>query len=193
MGGIVELRQMGSLGSSGHLLQLLRDGVATTRPQLVRRNGASRSAVAQRVDALLEAGLVREDGASTSTGGRPAVRLRFNQDQGVVLVADLGATHARLAVTDLASVVLAERAADCAIADGPVTVLDWVSCPLRRTPRRGGTSPGRRARNWRGPCLAPWSTSTDGRCPPRSCRGGMATRSPSTSPTSVSRYSSTTT
>ena len=78
------------------------------------------------MDALLEAGLVREDGASTSTGGRPAVRLRFNQDQGVVLVADLGATHARLAVTDLADVVLAERAADCAIADGPVTVLDWV-------------------------------------------------------------------
>ena len=126
MGDVVALRQIWAPGSSGHLLQLLRDGTATTRPELVQCSGASRSAVAQRVDSLIEAGLVREDGASTSTGGRPAVRLRFNQDQGVVLVADLGATHARLAVTDLASVVLAERAADCAIADGPVAVLDWV-------------------------------------------------------------------
>lgn len=126
MGDVVVMRQMGPAGSSGHLLQLLRDGVASTRPQLVERSGASRSAVAQRIDALIEAGLVREDGASSSTGGRPAVRLRFNQGQGVVLVADLGATHSRLAVTDLASVVLAELAADCAIADGPVAVLDWV-------------------------------------------------------------------
>ena len=192
MGGIVELRQMGSLGSSGHLLQLLRDGVATTRPQLVRRSGASRSAVAQRVDALLEAGLVREDGASTSTGGRPAVRLRFNQDQGVVLVADLGATHARLAVTDLASVVLAERAADCAIADGPVTVLDWVRARFDELLVEAG-------RVWGdvrgiGVGLPGPVEHVHGRAvSPRSCRGGMATRSPSTSPTSVSRYSSTTT
>lgn len=126
MGDVVAMRQMGSAGSSGHLLQLLRDGVASTRPQLVQHSGASRSAVAQRVDALIEAGLVLEDGAANSTGGRPAVRLRFNQSHGVVLVADLGATHARLAVTDLDCQVLAEHADECAIADGPTAVLDWV-------------------------------------------------------------------
>jgi predicted NBD/HSP70 family sugar kinase len=116
----------GAGGSAGHLLQLLREGTATTRPELVAETGASRSAVAQRVDQLVRAGLVREAGAVSSTGGRPATRLRFNQDQGVVLAADLGATHARLAVTDLASVVLAETADDCAIADGPQAVLSWV-------------------------------------------------------------------
>jgi predicted NBD/HSP70 family sugar kinase len=126
MGEVVPMWQSGVPGSSGHLLQLLRDGVAATRPQLVQHSGASRSAVAQRVEALIEAGLVREDGASSSTGGRPAMRLRFNRDQGVVLVADLGATHARLAVTDLTSVVLAEHADECEIARGPVAVLDWV-------------------------------------------------------------------
>ena len=120
------LRQMSPPGSAGHLLQLLRDGVASTRPQLAHHSGASRSAVSQRIDALMAAGLVREDGTSDSTGGRPAMRLRFDQDQGVVLVADLGATHARLAVTDLSSVVLADVADECAIADGPVAVLDWV-------------------------------------------------------------------
>jgi predicted NBD/HSP70 family sugar kinase len=114
------------LGSSGHLLALLRSGAASTRPQLAQQTGASRSAVSQRVDALIAAGLVREDGPSASTGGRPAVRLRFDHNQGVVLVADLGATHARLAVTDLAGDVQAELADDCVIADGPETVLAWV-------------------------------------------------------------------
>jgi predicted NBD/HSP70 family sugar kinase len=126
MGHVVAAGQMGIPGSAGHLLQLLRDGVAWTRPQLVAHSGVSRSAVSQRVEGLIEAGLVREDGATTSTGGRPAVRLRFNQDQGVVLVADLGATHARLAVTDLAGVILEQLADECSIADGPVAVLDWV-------------------------------------------------------------------
>jgi predicted NBD/HSP70 family sugar kinase len=126
MGDVVAVGQIGVRGSAGHLLQLLRDGVACTRPQLVAHSGVSRSAVAQRVDTLIEAGLVLEAGATSSTGGRPAVRLRFNQDQGVVLVADLGATHARLAVTDLAGVVLQQLAADRSIADGPVVVLDWV-------------------------------------------------------------------
>ena len=61
--------------------------------------GLARSTVAQRVDALLAAELVYEAGGSTSTGGRPPTVLAFNQSAGIVLVADLGATHARLAVS----------------------------------------------------------------------------------------------
>jgi predicted NBD/HSP70 family sugar kinase len=113
-------------GSPGHLLQVVRDGLAATRPQLVAVTGASRAVVSQRVDALLAAGLLMEAGASASTGGRPAVRLRFNHELGVVLVADLGATHARVGLTDLAGSVLAELPADQAITRGPVPVLDWV-------------------------------------------------------------------
>jgi predicted NBD/HSP70 family sugar kinase len=52
--------------------------------------------------------------------------LAFNRDAGVVLVADLGATHARVAVSDLAGTPLAERAADLDIALGPEAVLAWV-------------------------------------------------------------------
>lgn len=113
-------------GSPGHLLQVVRDELATTRPQLVAVTGASRAVVSQRVDALLAAGLLVEAGVSASTGGRPATRLRFNHELGVVLVADLGATHARLGLTDLAGNVLAELPAEQAIAQGPVEVLDWV-------------------------------------------------------------------
>ena len=44
----------------------------------------------------------------------------------MVLAGDIGATHVRLAVTDLAGQVLAEVARDLAIAEGPDTVLTWV-------------------------------------------------------------------
>ena len=115
-----------SVGSPGHLLQLLRDGAASTNPQLAALTGVSRSTVAQRVDALLASGLVVEDGQSASTGGRPATRLRFNEDYGVVLVGDMGATHCRVGITDLAGHVLVEQPADVAVADGPSSVLDWL-------------------------------------------------------------------
>lgn len=114
-------------GSAGALLALIRDGVAVTRPQLVDCTGLSRSVITQRVDVLQTAGLLVDDGPAVSTGGRPAARVRFNGQAGRVLVADLGATHARLAVTDLDGTVLAERPGDQSIAAGPEVVLDWVA------------------------------------------------------------------
>ena len=114
-------------GSAGALLHLIRDGHAVTRADLARVTGLARSTVAQRVDALLEHGLVYEAGGSTSTGGRPPIVLAFNRDAGVVLAADLGATHARVAVSDLAGTPLAERAGDLDISRGPEACLGWVS------------------------------------------------------------------
>src|SRR3954463_10473564 len=113
--------------SAGALLRLIREGVAVTRADIARHTGLARSTVAQRVDALLGAGLVYEAGGSASTGGRPPTVLAFNHAAGVVLVADLGATHARLAVSDLAGAPLAETTFDMDIADGPEIVLDRVN------------------------------------------------------------------
>ena len=112
--------------SAGALLRLIREEVAVTRADLARVTGLARSTVAQRVDALLGQGLVYETGGSPSTGGRPPTVLTFNRDAGVVLVADLGATHARVAVSDLVGTPLAEQAADLDIAVGPEHALDWV-------------------------------------------------------------------
>jgi predicted NBD/HSP70 family sugar kinase len=111
---------------AGSVLRLIRDGEAVTRADLARRTGLARSTVAQRVDALLAHELVYEAGGSASTGGRPPTVLAFNHLAGVVLVADLGATHSRLAVSDLAGAPLAELALDMDIADGPEVVLGWV-------------------------------------------------------------------
>ncbi len=115
------------MNTPGELLSLIRAGTAVTRADLARHTGLARSTVAQRVDALLASGLVLEAGDTPSTGGRPATALAFNHQAGVVLVTDLGATHARVALTDLAGTPLAELAGDLDIALGPDEVLTWVS------------------------------------------------------------------
>jgi predicted NBD/HSP70 family sugar kinase len=111
---------------AGALLQLIRGGTGLTRADLGTLTGLGRAAVGQRIEALMEHGLVRESAGLPSTGGRPPASLVFDSSSYVVLAADLGATHARLAVTDLMGEVLAEHAQDLAIASGPTAVLDVV-------------------------------------------------------------------
>jgi predicted NBD/HSP70 family sugar kinase len=108
------------------MLRLIRDGDAVTRADLARHTGLARSTVAHRVDALLARQLVYETGASASTGGRRPTVLAFNEDAGLVLAADLGATHTRLAVTDLGGTPLEELTFDMDIAAGPDAVLTSV-------------------------------------------------------------------
>jgi predicted NBD/HSP70 family sugar kinase len=130
------------VNTPGELLSLIRAGTAVTRADLARHTGLARSTVAQRVDALLASGLVLEAGGTPSTGGRPATMLAFNDQAGVVLVADLGATHARVAVTDLAGRPLAERAGDLDIAGGPDAVLTWVAARFDELLEKTGHAPG---------------------------------------------------
>jgi predicted NBD/HSP70 family sugar kinase len=109
--------------SAGDVLRAIRELGPVTRADLTACTGLARSTIAQRVDALLAHDLVREVGAQPSTGGRRATALAFNAAAGVVLAADLGATHARIAVADLAGGRLADRAAELPIAAGPERVL----------------------------------------------------------------------
>src|SRR5262245_19063628 len=115
-----------SPNGAGAMLRLIRDGRARTHAELVALTGLSRSTVAQRVDSLLTRRLVVPAEPGASRGGRPPRTFAFNRDAGVVLSADLGATHSRVAVTDLAGDVLVETRTDIPIADGPDTVLGWL-------------------------------------------------------------------
>ncbi|MCM3534165.1 Sugar kinase of the NBD/HSP70 family, may contain an N-terminal HTH domain [Cellulosimicrobium aquatile] len=112
---------------AGDMFQLLRDGQPRTRADLAAITGQARSTIAARIDLLMSAGLIAPAGEASSTGGRPPVTFAFSPEARIVLAVDLGATHARLAVTDLASNVLAETDAALAIADGPDVVLSWVA------------------------------------------------------------------
>lgn len=111
---------------AGDLFQLLRDGAPRTRAELAAVTGQARSTITARVDMLMAAGLIAPAGEASSTGGRPPTTFAFRPSARVVLAVDLGATHARLAVTDLASAVLAETEEPLPISAGPEVVLDWV-------------------------------------------------------------------
>jgi predicted NBD/HSP70 family sugar kinase len=88
--------------------------------------GLARSTVSQRLDALLTQEWIVPTAEAISSGGRPAVAFTFNRAARIVLAADIGATHARVAVTDLAAEVLAERTADLPVDRGPEATLDWL-------------------------------------------------------------------
>ncbi|WP_205699412.1 ROK family transcriptional regulator [Conexibacter sp. SYSU D00693] len=127
---------------AGTVLRVIRDGHAVTRAALAEHTGLARSTVTQRVDALLASGLIVEAGDSASTGGRRPGRLAFNHRAGVVLAADLGATHSRLAVSDLAGTPLAEVALERDIADGPEAVLGLVHGRFGGLLADAGRAPG---------------------------------------------------
>jgi len=112
-----------SSGSIGALLDLIRRGNASTRSELTETAGLSRSTISPRVDQLIALGLVAEAGEARSTGGRPPMTLKFNKDYGVVLAADIGATHSRFAVCNMQAEPLAETTEDMLVGDGPESVL----------------------------------------------------------------------
>jgi predicted NBD/HSP70 family sugar kinase len=127
---------------SSSLLQLIREGDGTTRADLARRTGLARSTITQRLERLQGLGLLKEVAGAASTGGRPPMRLVFNEDAAVVLAADLGATHSRLAVTNLGGEVLASDRGDIEIADGPEVVLEWVEKRFKALLAEAGAKKG---------------------------------------------------
>jgi glucokinase len=87
---------------------------------------AARSTVVQRLDHLIAAKLLVSEPAelagSVNGRGRPPSVLRFNPDAGVVLVAQVGMSGARVAVTDLEGAMLAQRFEPFPIERGPSAV-----------------------------------------------------------------------
>lgn len=125
---MVDISRGSALGSSGasELFQLLRDGKPRTRAALSTLTGLARSTIALRVDALMELGLITPVNDAASTGGRPSSQFALNPSARLVLAADLGASHATLAVTDLAGTRLGEANEPIDIAEGPERVLGWM-------------------------------------------------------------------
>lgn len=113
--------------SPGDLLQLIRSGRARTRGEIGRVTGLARSTVAQRIETLKTTGLIVElNEAAPSTGGRPPALLGFNADAGLILAADLGATHSTVSVNNLLATPIAETTAEIDINLGPLEVLGWL-------------------------------------------------------------------
>jgi len=115
----------------GQLFQLLRDGKARTRAEIMELTGLARTTVVSRLDALLGAGLIEAAGEAASSGGRPPSRFAFRASRRIVLAADIGGAHATLAIADLGGTILARCSQPRDIADGPESVLAWIAATGR--------------------------------------------------------------
>lgn len=116
--------------SAGDLLDLVRSGRASTRSDLRRVTGMSRTAVVSRVAALAESGLLVVGEELASTGGRPPGGLTFNADAGVVLAAAVGRSRSQLAVFDLLGRERGSSSVDHAVGAGPDEVMPAVAAHL---------------------------------------------------------------
>lgn len=121
------MSEIGALATTGEVFSLVRDARAETRSEIGRLTGLSRTAVAARVQALLDSGLVVETTEPERPGpGRPPARLRFNREAGVVLAAAVGRSRTQLAVCDLDGVALAARDVDQEVGLSPEVLMPRV-------------------------------------------------------------------
>lgn len=124
--------------SAGQVLALVATGQARSRAELGELLGLSRATIAQRLDVLFAAGLIRESEETVPSGGRPARALSFNWDFGVALVADIGEAQTRVAVTDLSPGTLADAVEVIDLGRGPEYVLDAIAASFRALLARVG-------------------------------------------------------
>lgn len=112
--------------ASGTLLSLVGSGRARSRSALTELSGLSRATVYQKLAGLIDAGLIRETEETLPSGGRPTRTLDLNRDFAVVLCADIGEQHIRVALTNLQPRILAEISETFDILRGPAVVLEWI-------------------------------------------------------------------
>lgn len=124
------------------VLDTVRHGQASTRPEIMHRTGLGRAVTVQRVDELLSRGLLVEDGLGASSGGRAPRALRFNAGVGHILVVDLGATSIGVGIADLSGNLLERYEEPADITDGPDRILGRVDELLATLSRRAGRSLG---------------------------------------------------
>ncbi|ARJ04301.1 sugar kinase [Cnuibacter physcomitrellae] len=106
------------------VVNLVRTGEATTRPEISRVTGLGRGVVTQRVDQAIELGYLADSEFAPSTGGRAARTLRFRSEQGRILIFALGALHMRVGIADLAGQLLDQDQSRWDIAQGPAATMD---------------------------------------------------------------------
>ena len=130
-------------GPPRRLVQALRLAGPATRAQLVELTGLSRATVSGYVAELVERGLVTpaDPSGHLPTGGRPASLVQLTRVAGVVVGIDIGRTHVRVAVADLAHEVIGEHVASVPVVDlGADAVLDTVAAQVRAELDRVGAT-----------------------------------------------------
>jgi len=118
--------RLSSAATSGHILDLIRSGTATSRSEIARVTGLSRPSVALRVTELIGGGLVTEGTGAASSGGRPPTLLEFNAGSGLILTSALGMARSQAAVCDLNGDVLVRTPGSPDMEKGPDATVPWL-------------------------------------------------------------------
>lgn len=117
---LISLEQVDSLRK---VLLEVHKNPTTGKSEISGAIGLGRAVVSERVTQLMELGLIEQVGHGVSTGGRPSTQLKFNSSTGYLIVVDLGATGAIVAITDLTCSVLESIEENIDISKGPVHTL----------------------------------------------------------------------
>jgi predicted NBD/HSP70 family sugar kinase len=108
---------------AARVLDSVRLHGCNSRVQIMQETGLSRMVTAQRVQQLLDVGLLQEEGLGPSSGGRRPRKLAF-RPTGHLLVADVGWTSIDVAVADLTGRLLAHIEEEADVTDGPQATLE---------------------------------------------------------------------
>ncbi|GAA3756924.1 ROK family transcriptional regulator [Microbacterium kribbense] len=106
------------------IVNMVRTGEATTRPEIGRLTGLGRGVVTQRVEAAIGMGFLEDGDFGRSSGGRAPRTLRFRADRGQIVVCALGALHIRVGLASLDGEVTAKLHQEWDIGRGPAETLD---------------------------------------------------------------------
>jgi len=87
--------------SLARVILTVRRKKVTSRPEVARITGFSRTLVSKYIDSTIDLNLLKEGTLGVSTGGRAPRLLKFNPDAGVILIAELGASGMSIALSDL--------------------------------------------------------------------------------------------
>src|SRR3954467_7833705 len=120
------------------IVDLVRSGAATTRPELEAVTGLGRTVVNDRVREGVDLGVLAEVEAAPSgqRRGRPSRSIRFRTEAGVLLAASLGEVSLHAAVTALDGRDLVREFRRIDVQDGPEKVLRAVHESFRRLLRK---------------------------------------------------------
>ena len=112
----------------GRVLDTLRLQGPLPRTDIVHRVGLSRATVSSLLGELLERQLVQEtpDARRPESGGRPPAVVELEPSAGAAVGVDVGRTHVRAVITDLALNVLAEAHERVDVPDHPQETLQLV-------------------------------------------------------------------
>ena len=88
------------------ILQLLRQRQPLSRAEIARATGLTEGTISRITAGLLDRGLVVEEGAENSTGGRPAIRLRLDNTRFLSIGVDILNWETHIAVGTLSGQLL---------------------------------------------------------------------------------------